>query len=350
MIPRPLLALAALIGAGAALPASAAAFEAGTRQIVIPSEARHGHLDVTLWYPAQVGGEKTALGESKFFSGVPALRDAPMARGSFPLILLSHGAGLGGYPQAASWIAAPLAQRGFMVAAPAHPGNSGRNRSASETMKVWLRPGDLSETLDGIEKDLTFKSHLDAGKVAVLGLSMGGSTALAIAGARFDPRLLAGYCDTNARNPSLCTWVRDSGVDLHRLDLRSAGGDQRDRRIAFAMAVDPAPVDVFDFSSFSEIAIPVEIVNLGSPGKIPTTAEASGAAKAIPYANYQVIPDASHFSMFPECKPGAAEIAKAAQIEEKICDDAGERPRSAIHAQLIDMVAAAFLRALQSAQ
>jgi predicted dienelactone hydrolase len=320
----------------------------GVRRIVAPSKERGGNLDVTVWYPAQSGGESVVLGESVFFVGTPAMRDAPISDGKFPLILLSHGAGLAGNPQAMSWIATPLAQQGFVVAAPTHPRNSGQNRSAAETMKIWLRPVDLTETLNAMEKDSFFKEHLDQGKIGALGLSMGGSTALAIAGARIDPKLLAGYCDTDALNPSLCGWIRQSGVDLHTMDLQSAGRDNEDKRIRFVMAIDPAPVDVFEFESFSEISIPVDLINLGRPETIPLTAQASRVAKAIPTARYAAIGDASHFSMFAECKPGASEIAESEKIGDPICTDNGGRSRNAIHAQLIDMTTAAFSRALKT--
>jgi predicted dienelactone hydrolase len=339
---------AAAISAAMLAGAADAEDPVGVRQIVAPSAARGGDLDVTVWYPAEAGGTPVVLGESGFFQGTPALRDAPVAAGKFPLILLSHGAGLAGNPQAVSWIATPLARQGFVVAAPTHPGNSGNNRSAAETMKIWMRPADLTATLDAMERDSFFAAHLVPGQVGALGLSMGGGTALAIAGARIDPQRLAGYCDTDLRNASLCQWVRQSGVDLHALDLESAARDNQDRRIRFAMAIDPAPIDVFAFQSFSGISIPVELVNLGQPGKIPPTADASPAAKAIPKARYASIADASHFSMFAECKPGAAELAEADEIGDPICMDGGGRSRYEIHEQLIEMTTAAFRGALKT--
>lgn len=316
----------------------------GVRQIVAPSQERGIDLDVTVWYPAHPGGRSVTLGESVFFAGTPAMRDAPILEGKFPLILLSHGAGLAGNAQALSWIAVPLAKRGFLVAAPTHPGNTGANRSALETMKLWLRPRDISDTLNAMGKDTFFKQYQDAGEVGTLGLSMGGSTALTIAGARIDPKRLAGYCDTDALNASLCEWVRQSNVDLHAMDLRHAGRDNKDERIRFVMAIDPAPVDVFDFKTFSQISVPVEVVNLGPQGKIPLTMDASDIVKAIPNATYSTIEDASHYSMFAECKPGASELAESEKIGDLICEDGGGRARSEVHAQLINMAVAAFTR------
>lgn len=320
----------------------------GVRQIAAFSKERGVDLDVTVWYPASSGGKSTMLGENMFLVGTPAMLDAPISDGKFPLILLSHGAGLAGNAQALSWIAMPLAEQGFVVAAPTHPGNAGANRSAAETMKLWLRPADITETLNAMDKAPFFEEHLEHDKVGTLGLSMGGSTALAIAGARIDAKRLAGYCDTDALNPSLCGWVRQSGVDLHAMDLTSAGRDNGDTRIRFAMAIDPAPVDVFEFNSFSRISIPVELVNLGQPGKIPLTAQAAKIAKAIPNATYATIEDASHYSMFGECKPGASELAEAEKIGDPICMDGGDRTRREIHTELINMVSAAFSRALKA--
>jgi predicted dienelactone hydrolase len=217
----------------------------GVRQILAPSKERGVDLDVTVWYPALAGGERIILGDNAFFKGTSALRDAPILGGKFPLILLSHGAGLAGSAQALSWVATPLAAQGFIVAAPTHPGNTGRNKSAAETMRIWLRPADLTAALNAIEKDQFFQRHLSPSQIGVLGLSMGGNTALALAGARIDPLLLASYCDTNSRNPSLCGWVRQSRVDLHTMDMQPAGRDNRDKRIRFAMAIDPAPSDIF---------------------------------------------------------------------------------------------------------
>ncbi|WP_245411719.1 alpha/beta hydrolase family protein [Phyllobacterium leguminum] len=330
-----------------ALTAPCHASDVGVRQIMAPSKARGINLDVTVWYPAGSGGAPVTLGESAFFKGTPAMRDAPIADGKFPLILLSHGAGLGGNPQVLNWLAAPLAKKGFIVAAPTHPRNSGPNRSVVETIKLWLRPSDLTDTLNAVEKNSFFKAHLQGDKVGALGLSMGGGTVLTIAGARMVPQRLASYCDTDELNPSFCGWVRDSGVDLHSMDFSAAGGDYEDKRIRFVMALDPTPIDVFDIRSFSKISIPVELINMGQPGKLLVSTDASKITKAIPEATYVAVKDASHYSLLPECKPGAAELAESEKIGDPICSDGGG-VRNEIHAQLIDMVVAAFSRGLKA--
>jgi predicted dienelactone hydrolase len=179
-----------------------------------------------------------------------------------------------------------------------------------------------------------------------LGLSMGGNTVLALAGGRIDPVRLANYCDGDL-NPSFCGWLKQSGVDLHTMDMKFAGRDNQDRRIKFAMAIDPAPVDVFQTESFSQASIPVQIVNLGRPGTIPLTALASGIAKAIPMGTYSTLGNASHFSMFGECKPAATELAKSEDIDEPICSDGEGHSRVKVHMELINMVVGAFNQMLK---
>jgi len=319
---------------------------AGVERRSIASEERQTDLDVTIWYPAAAGGETVSLGENIFFEGTPARQGAPIRSGTFPVVLLSHGAGLAGRAEAMSWIATPLAQDGFIVVAPTHPGNTGRDRSAEQTMKLWLRPSDLSEALDAIETDPTFQPHIAPDRVGVLGLSMGGSSALSMVGARLDPERFAGYCDTGDRNPSLCSWVQQSGVDLHAMDKSLVGRDNSDPRVRFVMAIDPAPADIFAMASLADVKAPVSIVNLGDVSEIPETIRASGIAKALPRADYQVIEQASHASMFPECTPNAAQIALEEGIEDPICTDGKGSSRAAIHQQLIEMTLAAFRRAL----
>jgi predicted dienelactone hydrolase len=320
---------------------------AGVVRLTVPSAARGSDLDAIVWYPSKGGGQETLLGDSQFFAGTSSWQDAAVADGKFPIVLLSHGAGLAGNPESLSWIAAPLAAKGFVVAAPRHPGNSGKDRSALETMKLWLRPNDISQTLDQLQQVPLLKVHLDLERVGVLGLSMGGGTALALAGARFDPGLLETYCDIDTLNASLCGWLRMSGVDLHHVDLNEADKDNENKRIRFAMAIDPGPVDVFDVAAFPRISIPVELINLGKAGSIPRTLDASIAAETIPHATYLTIGDADHFSMFGECKPGASELAKAQDIDEPICMDGDGRTRSSIHRQLIELTAASFSEKLK---
>ncbi|WP_353622902.1 hypothetical protein [Aliirhizobium terrae] len=63
--------------------AAEAADKVGVRRILAPSEERGEDIEVTVWYTARTGGEPVVLGESVFFEGTSAQRNAPMAEGNF---------------------------------------------------------------------------------------------------------------------------------------------------------------------------------------------------------------------------------------------------------------------------
>lgn len=95
------------------------------------------------------------------------------------------------------------------------------------------------------------------------------------------------------------------------MDMRQADESQKDPRIQFIMAVDPAPIDVLMPDSFSGIQMPIAIMSLGRIEELPLTVRADKAAPLISRPTYSTIDDASHYRMFAQCKPGAAEIAIA---------------------------------------
>src|SRR5689334_10302379 len=78
---------------------------------VIAPERGGGTIEVDLWYPAAAGGVATLVGDSKVFQGVAAMREAAIANGRHPLILLAHG-GMRAAANQAGWLAAALAARG----------------------------------------------------------------------------------------------------------------------------------------------------------------------------------------------------------------------------------------------
>ena len=218
----------------------------GIRKLVVLAPERGVMLNVTAWYPARAGGTAVTVGDNAVFQGAPARQDAPIADGSYPLILLSHG-GLRSAPDSGAWIASRLAAQGFVVAEPSPP-RLEREHARDAPNELWLRPADLSATLRALGSDPTLRTRLDAKAIGVLGFQLGGTAALGLVGARINGQLYARSCDPG-RAAMDCTWFARNGIDLHGVDIALAERSNIDRRVRAAIAVDPELSEEFDPAS-----------------------------------------------------------------------------------------------------
>lgn len=308
----------------------------GVRHFEALASERGQNIDFQLWYPAAPGGMATKAGENGLFYGVDAHRDADYAKGQYPLVLLSHGAG--GNGSQFGWIASELVDNGYIVAAPNHPGSTTGNASAAEAVKLWKRPADFTAVIDMIEASDEIHQHVKIDQIAAMGFSAGGYTALAVAGAKIDPLILENFCDGPPTGMSDCAFLEQGGIDLHKMDLSASGRDNRDPRIKAVVSIDPGVIQTLTNDSLKEINIPVAIINLGKLGKIPLGVFAQSAAQAIPNAEYSTIKDAIHFTFLPECKPAGPAILKEEGEMDPLCSDGGGRSRAEIHQELATMI------------
>lgn len=344
---------AAILAAAFASPCLAA--EVGMRQIAIEATEHGRDIVATVWYPADAGGQPAVVGDSRVFKGEPAFLDAPVAKGRYPLVVLSHGSG--SRVQAMGWLATELAKAGFVVAGPNHPGTTSGYSLPSETPKLWQRTQDLSRVIDKLTTDPQWQSVVDADRIGVAGFSLGGATAMEIAGARARLEAYASYCDSYTKWD--CAWfaggigyLNDAQVKVDKVDLRSIDKSlfeqsNLDRRIKSAVLVDPGLAQAYDEQNLKEISIPMTFINLGSSGTIPTAVLADRLASLTPQGTYAAIKASNHFSFLPECKDGAAALLKSVGEVDPICDEAGSRSRADIHAEAVRLVLEALQRTLK---
>lgn len=301
-----------------------------------PAPIRGTDIDFNIWYPAMSGGKAVTVGGNGVFYGTPAGRDAPHQPGRFPMVVISHGAG--GNAGQFGWIASELAQAGFVVVLPNHPGTTTRNASAEAAIRVWERPADVSAVLDEITFNADAYPYIDTDRISILGFSAGGYTAMATSGARVDPDLLQSFCDDTDHGMSDCAFLAHFGVDLHAFDLSPAAQDLRDPRISKAVIIDPGIVETMTAESLAKIDIPMLIINLGDEETIPIGVYARAASELIPHATYSIVEDAIHFSFLAQCKPKGAQILIKEDELDPLCDDAGGRLRADIHNELSDAI------------
>jgi predicted dienelactone hydrolase len=135
-------------------------------------------LATQVWYPAATG---TGTVEG------PVFRDADVAKGRFPLVVFSHGSC--GIPNQSPFLMETLASRGFVLAAPPHPGNtfSATCMTPEALADAFAnRPADVifvAETFLGFGRDKgsRFHRHVHPKRLGVAGHSFGGQTTLRVA-------------------------------------------------------------------------------------------------------------------------------------------------------------------------
>ncbi len=164
-----------------AYPASAAT---GFREMTIPGTESDHPLHLSLWYPTGSDTEPAKHGETPAFVGLPVIRDADPAPGPHPLVILSHG--YGGSWRNLAWLASELVDRGYVVAAPDHPGTTTFDMRPADTVRLWKRPTDISRAIDAVLGDATLSGGVAANRIAAIGHSLGGWTVVELAGGRFD--------------------------------------------------------------------------------------------------------------------------------------------------------------------
>jgi len=152
-------------------------YNVGSKEVQIPDEEQGLEFPALIHYPTLAEPALTAFGPYKMNVAV----DAAPAMGSFPLIAISHGSG--GSHLLYRTYSTYLAERGFVVIMPEHPGNNRNNNSLAETETNFLnRPRHVKLTLDFIRRHPAFSAQIDGNRIGMIGHSMGGYTALALAG------------------------------------------------------------------------------------------------------------------------------------------------------------------------
>lgn len=132
---------------------------------------------VFVMYPAKAAHGSYELGPFKVTAGL----NAPIAAGQFALVIISHGSG--GNRLGYLTIAQGLAEAGYIVMMPEHFGNNrDDNILEGKTRNLELRPRHISLCIDDIAGNELLGAAVLADQVAVIGHSMGGYTALAVAG------------------------------------------------------------------------------------------------------------------------------------------------------------------------
>lgn len=177
-----------------------------------------------------------------------------------PLIVFSHG--LGSVRIDMRYLAEHLASHGYVVAALEHPGSNETHVKKALALKGPLleaeeflnRPKDISFLLDQFktlnETTGPLQGKLAADRAMVIGYSLGGTTALSIAGAELQLTGLKQRCPGNSLAFSLGENAQcfAKGLPEDRYQLR-------DPRVKAAIALSPVTSLIFGETGMSKVAI-----------------------------------------------------------------------------------------------
>ena len=306
----------------------------GYTQIDVPVAHRAKPMSVHIWYPTDSSGQPELFGQNGLFYGFYAHRDAPGLKTKLPLVVVSHGSG--GNAVQLGWLAAALAEQGMVVAAVNHQGTTSRDSDPFQTIKIWERPQDLTALIDFALKTPPVGLQIDAGHIATLGFSLGGHSAMAMAGAQASKDMFIAHCDKNQSAPD-CKWMREAGVDFTKIDQVPYESSMKDARVSAVVAIDPALPQAMTMESLKAISVPMLLINLGEGDEIPVSMRADALSTGIPNAQYHAVKGAAHFSFLAECSALGRVIIGFAG-DDNICADPTNRSRGDIHQELISQI------------
>ncbi len=149
----------------------------GSRQMQVKDDTKDVSFPALVLYPTRLPPTPTAFGAYT----IDVSPDAPVADGRFPLVVVSHGSG--GSHLLYRTIGTHLAKSGYVVALLEHPGNNRNNNElANAHENLENRPRHVRLAIDAVASDAQFSACVRSNNVAIIGHSMGGYTALAVAG------------------------------------------------------------------------------------------------------------------------------------------------------------------------
>jgi predicted dienelactone hydrolase len=313
----------------------------GFQSSTLPDSHNDRSLEMVVWYPSATTAATQLIGDDAVFVGASAVRNAPPAAGKHPLLVLSHG--YRGNWSNQIWLASALAHRGYIVAAINHPGTTTHDRSPQAAAQLWQRPVDLRRVIDRVTAQPEKFGLVANGRIAVVGHSLGGWTALEIAGARFDPDRFAHDCKAHPQLSS-CTVYGKMNPASTSESKAALAADLRDKRVTAVVTLDLGLSRGLTDESLAALPVPALVIAAGVPSlELPAELESANLAKRLPAASsrYVEISDASHFSFLSVCKPGAqVMLEEDVPGDGIICRDGDSaRPREVIQQQITSLIA-----------
>ncbi len=317
-----------------ALGLSASCQAAGFQSVSFTDQSG-AEIRLGIWYPSDTPVRTQDLGAFTF-----EVAKGGAVRGTdLPLIIISHGTGGSRLTHYDTAIA--LADAGYVVAAPSHPGDNYKDQSRATD--IMARAGHVSAVIDYMLQAWSQRSTLAPSRIGMFGHSSGGFTTLVSIGGNPNLALVAEHCKTHVSDYA-CALVSKQPPDVN-VPRRVARASLHDARIGAAVIAAPALGFTFDRAALRDVRIPIQLwraeddILLPHPWYDEAVRTALPALPALP--DYHVVATAGHFDFLAPCSEQLASIAPP------ICTSKKGFDRVAFHRRFNGQVAAFFNRTLR---
>ncbi|MGY1641904.1 alpha/beta hydrolase family protein [Geodermatophilus sp. SYSU D00703] len=273
------------------------AYAAGMRVVEVRDERTGETFPTWLLHPTD-GEEREVLLGGRY--PVSAVLEAPVRPGPAPLVVVSHGTGSS--PFLHRELAAHLARTGFVVAAPEHPRNNRNGNDLAGTAAILRnRPSHVRAVVDEVAR-----LHPLTGAVGVVGHSLGGYTALAVAGGR------------PAAFPHETPDRRPAPVPV-----------EPDDRVRALVLLNPATPWFGTPGALAGVRVPIRLLTGTADPHTPAW-QAQVLLEGVPYraaVEHTAVPGAGHFSFLSPFPPHLVSPSLPPSVDPPGFDRAAHHPR-----------------------
>lgn len=314
-------------------------FNVGQSTIELIDHKRERPVKTEIWYPTKDTTKQNITTEYPF-KLPPTSKDAEIASGKFPLIMLSHGTG--GNRISQMWLACELAGNGYIVASVDHYGNTLDNKIPENFVKVWDRPLDVSFAIDRLLTESQWVAAIDTTQIGMAGFSLGGYTTIALAGGTLNYELLKEFSNTKEGKvefdlPELgdvSKFITPEIIELGNKEYRSL----KDYRISAFVAMAPAIGQGFnDKNQFKSVDKTVLIIGGQNDERTPVKTNAKHYNGLINGSKYiELKGQVGHYIFMNEAKKGLKKNAPIVFKDDKSVD------RKEIHENISKMIVKFF--------
>jgi predicted dienelactone hydrolase len=318
-----------------ALPLAAQTHQTGLIEFAVADPEGGRRTDGFLWYPTDMTEDLVRAHGNAVWEPIRVAPDAKPVAGPHPLVVLSHG--MFGNARNQAWLAEGLVAQGFIVAAIDHPGTSTFLRDPDQRRELWERPRDISRTINTVLNDPRIGALVDRERIFVAGHSLGGFTAVELAGARFDPVRWDRFC-ADQPEETVCGLFDDWKVAKTPKDRVEMAADLSDPRIKAFVVFDLGGTQTFSLESLGAIDRPLLVY--GAPMDIhglDLEIESRALVATLPAAmvTYHEPPTLAHFDFLGVCTEDGLAILQEEEPDDAFVCEGGRAERESEHDQII---------------